>query len=78
MRAEDKAKPVPMTLKVHPRVLAAAQELGVWLDGSSLDHVVSEAILDATKDKDFQKWKEAQQAQPTPEKQAPKAGKAVA
>jgi hypothetical protein len=68
MTAEDKAKSVPMTVKVHPKVLAAAHKLGAWLNDSSLDHVISEAILDAAKDKDFQKWRESQQAQPAPEK----------
>ena len=70
MRAEDKQKPVPLTVKVHPKVLAAAQEIGAWLNGSSLDHVVSEAILDAAKDKDLQRWRESRKGQSEPGKPA--------
>jgi hypothetical protein len=59
---QDRAKPVPLTVKVHPKVLALAHELAAYLEDSSLDHAVSEAILEAGKDTDFKRWREAKTA----------------
>jgi hypothetical protein len=59
---QDKSKPVPLTVKVHPKVLALAQDLAAYLNDSSLDHAVSEAIQEAGKDADFRRWREAKAA----------------
>jgi hypothetical protein len=64
MTPQDKSKPVALAVKVHPKVLALAHELAAYLEDSSLDHVVSEAILEAGKDTDFKRWREAKTAQP--------------
>ena len=64
MTPQDKSKPVPLAVKVHPKVLALAQDLAAYLNDSSLDHAVSEAIQEAGKDVDFRRWRETKGAQP--------------
>ena len=64
MTPQDKSKPVPLTVRVHPKVLAVAQDLAAYLNDSSLDHAVSEAIQEAGKDTDFRRWRETKSAQP--------------
>jgi hypothetical protein len=44
---EHKSKPVPLAVKVHPKVFAVAQELAANLEDSSLDYVVSESTKGA-------------------------------
>jgi hypothetical protein len=55
---QDKSKPVPLSVKVHPKVLALAEELAAYLNDSSLDHAISEAIQEAGKDTEFRRWRE--------------------
>jgi hypothetical protein len=59
---QDRAKPVALAVKVHPKVIALAHELAAYLDDSSVDHAVSEAILDAGKQAAFKRWREAKTA----------------
>jgi hypothetical protein len=56
LQPQDRAKPVSLTVKVHPKVRDLAIALGAWLNDSDLDHVVSEAILEVGKNKDFLRW----------------------
>ena len=56
MTPQDKAKPVSLSVKLHPEVLRTARALGEFLDESDVDHVISEAIKDASKDKKFTEW----------------------
>jgi hypothetical protein len=56
MKAQDKQKPVPLAVKVHPEVLRLARALGEFYDDSDLDHIVSEAIRDAATSKKFAEW----------------------
>jgi hypothetical protein len=58
MKSQDKAKPVSITVRLHPEVLRTAKALGEFYDGSDVDHIVSEAIKDAATPKKFQEWLE--------------------
>jgi aminopeptidase N len=58
MKAQDKAKPVSITVKLHPEVLRLAQALGEFYNDSDVDHILSEAIKDAARDKKFSEWLE--------------------
>jgi hypothetical protein len=58
VKAQDKQRPVPLAVKVHPEVLRIARALGQFYDGSDLDHIVSEAIKDASTNKKFTEWLE--------------------
>lgn len=59
MKAQDKQKPVTLTVKVHPEVLRLARALGEFYDDSDVDHIVSESIRDAAANKKFAEWLEA-------------------
>lgn len=61
MKAQDKAKPVKVTVYWHPSVLKTAELLGKFYEDSDVSHVSSEAVLDAAKDKKFQEWLESHQ-----------------
>lgn len=74
MTPQDKSKPVSLAVKVHPQVFDLARQIGKYLNDSSLDHVVSEAIRDAAKDRGFLDWQRTQQ-DPT---EVPKARKGAA
>jgi hypothetical protein len=58
MKSQDKAKPVSINVKLHPEVLRTAKALGEFYDNSDVDHIVSEAIKDAARDKKFAEWLE--------------------
>jgi hypothetical protein len=58
MKSQDKAKPVSITVRLHPEVLRTAKALGEFYDDSDVDHIVSEAIKDAATPKKFQEWLE--------------------
>ena len=82
MKAQDKAKPVSITVKLHPEVLRAARALGEFYEDSDVDHIVSEAIKDAAREKKFTEWlgqhphagrtkEEIAEANPRPQKSTP-------
>jgi hypothetical protein len=77
LNPQDKSKPVALAVKVHPKVFALAKDLAAYLEDSSLDHAVSEAILDAGKDTDFKRWRESKTA-PAIDKHAARAAKGAA
>ena len=56
MKSQDKAKPVSITVRLHPEILRTAKALGEFYDDSDVDHIVSEAIKDAATPKKFQEW----------------------
>lgn len=56
MKAQDKAKPVSITVRLHPEVLRLAAALGEFYNDSDVDHIVSEAIKDAAREKKFSEW----------------------
>jgi hypothetical protein len=58
MKSQDKAKPISISVKLHPEVLRLARALGEFYDDSDVDHIVSEAIKDAAVTKKFQEWLE--------------------
>jgi hypothetical protein len=58
MKSQDKARPVSISVKLHPEVLRLAKALGEFYDGSDVDHIVSEAVKDAAAGKKFQEWLE--------------------
>ena len=59
MKSQDKARPVSISVKLHPEVLRLAKALGEFYDNSDVDHIVSEAIKDAASGKKIQEWLEA-------------------
>jgi len=58
MKSQDKARPVSISVKLHPEVLRLAKALGEFFDNSDVDHIVSEAVKDAATGKKFQEWLE--------------------
>jgi hypothetical protein len=56
MKAQDKQKPVTLTVRVHPEVMRLARALGEFYDDSDVDHIVSEAVRDAAGNKKFAEW----------------------
>lgn len=75
MKAEDKSKPVKVTVSVHPAVERALRGLMKFHEDSSADHIVSEAIKDAAKDKRFQEWFEKNSSSLAGATDQPKAAK---
>jgi hypothetical protein len=56
MKAQDKQRPVALTVKLHPEILRTARALGEFYEGSDVEHIVGEAVKDAAKDKKFAEW----------------------